>query len=198
MSAGTAAIKDQAACPFRAFARHRLDAPGIETPHTGLDALERGTLVHRVLAQAWSQLKSKDALDAISAADLDALLGQAAEDAVARIRRDRPTTLSGRFAEIEQQRLVRLARAWLDEEETRDGFTVIAIEDKRRIEIGGFEFNARLDRVDQVQDGRRIVIDYKTGAVSVGACSASGRKNRNCRCISSPPNPTRQRSHSRR
>ncbi len=169
VSAGTAAIKDHAACPFRAFALHRLDAQGIETPHTGLDALERGTLVHRVLAQAWSQLKSKDALDAISAADLETLLRKAAEEAVARIRRDRPTTLSGRFAEIEKQRLVRLARAWLDEERRRDSFTVIATEDKRRIEIGGFEFNARLDRVDQVQDGRRIVIDYKTGAVSVGA-----------------------------
>lgn len=169
VSAGTAAIKDHAACPFRAFARHRLGAQRLEAPHAGLDALERGTLVHHVLAQAWPQLKSKDALDAISAADLEALLRQAAEEAVARIRRDRPATLSGRFAEIEKQRLVRLARAWLEEEKQRSGFTVIATEDKRRIEIGGLGFNARLDRVDQVQDGRRIVIDYKTGSAAVGA-----------------------------
>jgi probable DNA repair protein len=169
VSAGTAAIKDQAACPFRAFARHRLGAQAIEAPHTGLDALERGTLVHRVLAQAWSQLKTKDALDAISATDLETLLRQAAEEAVARIRRDRPTTLSGRFAEIERQRLMRLARDWLEVEKQRSGFTVVATEDKRRVEIGGFGFNTRLDRVDQVQDGRRIVIDYKTGAVSVSA-----------------------------
>jgi probable DNA repair protein len=169
VSAGTAAIKDHAACPFRAFARYRLGAQGIEAPHTGLDALERGTLVHRVLAQAWAQLKSKDALDAISAADLETLLRQGAEEAIARIKRDRPTTLSGRFAEIEKQRLVCLARAWLDGEKQRGSFTVVATEDKRRVEIGGFGFNARLDRVDQVQDGRRIVIDYKTGAASVGA-----------------------------
>ncbi len=169
VSAGTAAIKDHAACPFRAFALHRLGAQRIETPHTGLDALERGTLVHRVLAQAWSQLKSKDALDAISAADLETLLRQAAEEAVARIKRDRPTTLSGRFAEIERQRLVRLARAWLEAEKLRGGFTVVATEDKRRVEIGGLGFNTRLDRVDQTQDGRRIVIDYKTNAPPVGA-----------------------------
>ena len=169
VSAGTAAIKDHAACPFRAFALHRLDAQGIETPHTGLDALERGTLVHRVLAQAWSQLKSKDALDAISAADLETLLRKAAEDAVARIKRDRPTTLSGRFAEIERQRLARLARAWLEAEKQRSGFTVVSTEDKRRVEIGGLGFHTRLDRVDQTQDGRRIVIDYKTNAPPVGA-----------------------------
>ncbi len=169
VSAGAAAIKDYAACPFRAFALHRLGAQGIDTPHTGLDALERGTLVHRVLAQAWAQLKNKDALDAINAVDLETLLKQAAEEAVVRIKRDRPTTLSGRFAEIERQRLVRLARAWLEAEKQRIDFTVVATEDKRRVEIGGLGFNVRLDRVDQVEDGRRIVIDYKTGAVSVGA-----------------------------
>jgi len=51
-------VKDQAACPFRAFAAHRLGAEGLQFPHTGLDALERGTLVHRVLARAAMALAS--------------------------------------------------------------------------------------------------------------------------------------------
>jgi len=131
--------------------------------------MERGTLVHRVLAQAWSQLKTKSALDAIGAADLEALLKRAAEEAVARVKRDRPTTLSGRFAEIEKQRLIRLAHAWLDQEKKRGSFAVIATEDKRHVGIGGLAFNARLDRVDELDDGRRIVIDYKTGAPAAGA-----------------------------
>lgn len=166
---GAAVIRDQAACPFRAAALHRLGAQRLETPHTGLDALERGTLVHRVLAQAWLELKTKHALDTIGAAELERLLAHAAEEAVARIKRDRPTTLAGRFAEIEKRRLVRLARAWLDAERQRGSFAVVATEDKRRIEIGGLAFNARLDRVDEVEGGRRIVIDYKTSAPAVGA-----------------------------
>jgi probable DNA repair protein len=169
VSGGTAVIKDHAACPFRAFARHRLGAESLETPHTGLDAMERGTLVHRVLAQAWAQLKTKSALDAINDADLEALLKQAARDAVARIRRERPTTLSGRFAEIEKQRLLRLARAWLEQEKGRGDFAVVATEDKRNVELGGLSLDTRLDRVDEVDGGRRIVIDYKTGATSAGA-----------------------------
>ena len=169
VSGGTAVIRDQAACPFRAFARHRVGAEGLKVPHAGLDAMERGTLVHRVLAQAWAQLKTRSALDAIPDTDLDALLARAAEDAVARIRRERPTVLSGRFAEIEKRRLVRLAHEWLVQEKRRDGFTVLATEDKRRIEIGGLTLNARLDRVDETEDGRRIVIDYKTGKASPGA-----------------------------
>jgi probable DNA repair protein len=169
VSGGTTVIRDQAACPFRAFARHRLGAESLKAPHAGLDAMERGTLVHRVLAQAWAQLKTRSALDAIASADLDALLARAADEAVARLRRERPTVLSGRFAGIERRRLARLAREWLEQEKARGGFTVLATEDKRRIEVGGLALNARLDRVDQLDDGRRIVIDYKTGRASPGA-----------------------------
>lgn len=169
VSGGTAVIKDHAACPFRALALHRLGAEGLRTAHTGLDAMERGTLVHRVLAQVWAQLKSSSALAVISADDLEVLLRQAAEEAVARIRRDRPTILSGRFAAIEKQRLVRLARAWLEQEKLRGSFTVGATEDKRRVEIGGLALTTRLDRVDQLADGQRIVIDYKTAVASVNA-----------------------------
>lgn len=35
--------------------------------------------------------------------------------------------------------------------------------------IGGLQLNARLDRVDETADGRRIVIDYKTGLTNAGA-----------------------------
>ncbi len=166
---GTEVIKDHAACPFRAFALHRLDARGLEQPHAGLNAMERGMLVHRVLAQVWVHLKTKSALDGTGEAELGALLGRTAEEAVARIRRERPTVLSGRFAEIEKRRLVRLARAWLELEKQRGGFTVLATEDRRHLEIGGLALTARLDRVDETDDGRRIVIDYKTGNASPGA-----------------------------
>jgi probable DNA repair protein len=168
-SGGMAVIKDQAACPFRAFAIHRLGASGTKAPAAGLDAMQRGILVHHVLAQTWGQLKTKNALNAMSDDDLEAMLMQAAKDATEHIHRDRPATLSGRFAVIEQRRLVRLAQEWLNEDKKRDDFAVIAIEDKRSIEIGGLELTTRLDRVDELSDGRRIVIDYKTRAPSVSA-----------------------------
>jgi ATP-dependent helicase/nuclease subunit B len=171
---GTALLKDQAACPFRAFARHRLQAAAPDAPHAGLDAAERGTLVHRVLAQVWMQLKDSAGLRGIDAARLDALLDDAASAAIERIRRDRPTVLSGRFADIERRRLAGLARAWLEEDRKRSDFSVIAVEDKRTMTIGGLELNARLDRVDESVDGRRIIIDYKTG--EAGAATMLGAR----------------------
>jgi probable DNA repair protein len=166
---GSGLIRDQAACPFRAFARHRLGSEGLEAPHAGLDALERGALVHRVLAAAWDRLETKHALDSMAEADLQALLEQVAGEAVARFRRDRPETLAGRFARIEERRLARLAHDWLRLERGRGDFSVFATEDKRTIEVGGLQLGGRLDRVDETADGQRIVIDYKTRAPSAGA-----------------------------
>lgn len=166
---GTALIRDQSACPFRAFARHRLGAESLEAPHTGLDALERGALVHHVLASAWAKLETKHGLDSANDTVLDSLLATAAEAAVQHHRQVRPGTLSGRFAEIEKRRLARLARDWLALERGRGDFSVHAIESKRTIAIGGLEFNGRLDRVDETADGRRVIIDYKTGASGAAA-----------------------------
>lgn len=165
--AGAALLKDQAACPFRAGARHRLHAATPEVPHAGLDALERGTLVHNVLAKVWDRLRNSDALQTTGRDELDALIESAADAAMERIRRDRPTALSGRFADIEKRRLAALARAWLEEDRKRGAFTVLAVEDKRGMAIGRLRLNARLDRVDETADGRRIVIDYKTGNANV-------------------------------
>ncbi len=164
---GASLIKDQAACAFRAFAAHRLRAEGVGAPHTGLDAIERGTLVHGVLASVWKGLKHKDALDGMGAAELEALIGAAADAAIARKRYDRPTTLGGRFAAIERERLVRLARAWLDHERGRGGFAVLATEGQCAAALGTLRLSLRLDRVDRLASGERIVIDYKTGRATV-------------------------------
>jgi ATP-dependent helicase/nuclease subunit B len=165
---GTVLIRDQAACPFRAFARHRLGAEGLEAPHAGLDALERGSLVHQVLAAAWAELGTKHALDQATDAQLLAILDAAAEAAVARKKKERPATLAGRFAEIEKRRLARLALDWMTLERGRGEFSVFATEAKRTLDIGGLQLSGRLDRVDETPEGERIVIDYKTGAPKGG------------------------------
>ncbi|SFW25099.1 PD-(D/E)XK nuclease family protein [Nitrosovibrio sp. Nv17] len=164
---GAAVIREQAACPFRALARHRFGARSLEIPHAGLDARERGILMHHALAGVWQDLGARHALDGIAGAALDFLLARVAGAAIAHLRRDRPAALSGRAGEIEHRRLVRLVRAWLDVERARAAFTVVAVEDSRDIEIGGLRLSARLDRVDELDDGRRIVIDYKTRMSSV-------------------------------
>jgi probable DNA repair protein len=174
VAGGIAVIKDYVTCPFRALSLHRFGAERIRMPHAGLNAMERGTLLHYILAQAWGQLKTKSGLDSIGEKDLEAILMHGAAEAVARIRRQRPGLAWGRFAEIEQGRLIRLALGWLKEDRKRSDFAVVAIEAKRKVVIGGLTLTTRLDRVDELDDGRRIIIDYKTRAPSVTTLLGDG------------------------
>lgn len=134
---GTSVIKDYAACPFRAWAKHRLSITGLDAPHTGLNAAERGLLVHQVLAQLWQQLRTKEALDDISDHNLECILEGITNSIILQMEQYKPIALSGRFAQIEQRRLFRLVLEWLDEEKKRSSFRMIAVEIYGSIHSGG-------------------------------------------------------------
>jgi probable DNA repair protein len=163
VAGGTRVLADQAACPFRAFAHHRLRARGLEIPADGLDARDRGNLLHALMAGLWGALKSKTRLDAMAADQLAGIIDDAAASAVAKLRNDRPGVLEGRFAELERLHLAKLAREWLEIERTRGGFEVVAREERRTLRAAGLEMHGRIDRMDRLDDGSHVLVDYKTG-----------------------------------
>ncbi|MEO8716737.1 MAG: PD-(D/E)XK nuclease family protein, partial [Burkholderiales bacterium] len=150
---GTRILSDQAACPFRAFARHRLNAEALEEPVEGLDARARGLLLHTLMKELWAQLKGSAGL----AGDTTAAIEKAAKAAVSEAELEEP------LAGLERKRLARLAREWLEVEKERPPFTVVAMEDKRKLSVAGLELNGRIDRLDQLDAGGHALIDYKTG-----------------------------------
>ena len=160
---GTRVLADQAACPFRAFARHRLGAEGLATPAEGLDARDRGNLLHALMAQLWGTLRTKSRLASISSGDLAAAIDEAATVAVAKVRAQRPGVLDGRMAELERERLARLASEWLAVDAARGDFEVVAREEKRALGVAGLAFTGRIDRMDRLATGGHVLIDYKSG-----------------------------------
>jgi hypothetical protein len=46
----------------------------------------------------------------------------------------------------------------------RPRFSVIESEQKYLVKIGQINFNVKIDRIDQYEDGSRLLIDYKTGS----------------------------------
>ena len=150
---GTRILADQAACPFRAFARHRLNAEALEEPVEGLDARARGQLLHTLMKELWTELKGSEGLTG----DAGPAIERAAKRAVAEAKLEEP------FAQLERARLAKLAWEWLEVERGRAPFTVAAMEDKRKLEVAGLTLNGRIDRMDALGSGGHALIDYKTG-----------------------------------
>lgn len=161
---GTAVLKNQAACPFRAFATHRLHAVVPEEPEPGLNALARGSLVHAVMQAIWATLREQSALR-LEPAALQSLVDGCVDQAVSGWERDNHYPLPPRFRAVECARLTSLALDWLQLDAERSDFTVVAREADQAIDIGGLALRGRLDRMDSLPDGRCLIVDYKTGKV---------------------------------
>jgi probable DNA repair protein len=155
MRGGTRVLADQAMCPFRAFARWRLGAEEMEEPSPGLDARDRGKLLHALMREIWTRVRSHSNLNK----DLTTVIAQSAQKAVEEMG------LEGRFAELERERLARLAREWLEVESRRAPFEVLHLEEERELSVAGMQFKSRIDRMDKLEQGGHVLIDYKTGGL---------------------------------
>ncbi len=158
---GTGVLAAQAACPFRAYARHRLAVRPPDEPRPGLRALDKGNAVHRALARLWEEIGSQAALRALGVAGRAARVAAAVGLSLPTV--PSPTALERAVQEVERARLQALLERWLEEELKRTPFTVVAIEDPRQVRLGDLEFRVRLDRVDRLDDGSEMIVDYKTG-----------------------------------
>jgi ATP-dependent helicase/nuclease subunit B len=164
---GTSIFKDQAACPFRAFGRHRLNAEGLADAEPGLDAAERGNLVHRVMELLWRELKDQQSLNNLDDDGLQQLVEKNVANVIADEEKQFPQVFTQRFARLEKNRLLKLTLAWLQLERERSSFEVAAIEQERRISFAGLEMAVKADRIDRLDSGGEMIIDYKTGRTSV-------------------------------
>jgi ATP-dependent helicase/nuclease subunit B len=167
-SGGVSILKRQAECPFRAFAEFRLGAKPLEAGELGISPADRGSAAHRALELLWARLESHARLMALAPEELERIAAECAREA---LRRDglRGSEFQRRFVDMERERLARLLLEWLQLERSRRPFTVARREEKRSFEIGGLTIDGRIDRVDVLDDGREIILDYKSNAPSVAA-----------------------------
>ena len=165
-SGGTAILKDQAACPFRAYINHRLQAGIPEEPEPGLDASERGILLHHVLESVWLSLQGYAGLVGAGEAERERIVSAAVDSALEKMVWKKQESLTPKFRELERERLVTMVMAWLHWEQQRSVFKVLKPEAKREIDLSGLKLKMRIDRIDENASGKRIVLDYKTGNTS--------------------------------
>lgn len=160
---GTRILEFQSTCPFRAFFELRLGARDMESPEPGLDHRQRGTIVHVAMENLWKTLKTRKAL--VECPDVRAEVERCVADAIAELHAEGSSEWESRLAQIERGRVTELILQLLRFEMQRKDFTVLKPEQDRVVSVGGLRIKIKADRVDEMEDGRRVLIDYKTGEV---------------------------------
>lgn len=160
---GMSVLKDQAACPFRAFAIHRLAAKEPDAVDLGISAAERGTVAHEALELFWRDVQSQENLRAMAPAQVAALVERYVNAALdSKLSRRQRSKSLDRARTLELERWKSLLLEWLQEERRRPSFTVVEREVGRRVDVGGLSLEIKADRLDLLADGTSAILDYKT------------------------------------
>ena len=159
-------FESQSACPFQAFARYRLQSQGWDACPDGLSAKERGTILHAVLTAFWDNVHDQRTLTRLPRDALMQQVNAAVENGIGKVPRGRWRTLPPAMAGAERRRLTATLVAWLDEVETkRPPFIVRSHESRIAFELEGIAVHARVDRIDDLEAGGSVIVDYKSGFV---------------------------------
>ncbi len=159
---GTTLLQAQAICPAWGFYRYRLGAAVPPAPTFGLDARARGSLVHGALEAFWSGRSHADLVQ-MGESERLAIVDLAIDRALSAHDARALDPLTPRLRALEQARLGRLLTVWLDVESRRVPFRVVACEQRHDLNIEGLPVRVVVDRIDELDDGRLVIIDYKSG-----------------------------------
>jgi RecB family exonuclease len=154
----------QAECGFHAYGEVRLDAVRLEEPAPGIDARDRGTMLHKALELIWLKLQNRFRLEGTDEQVRKPTIHQAVEAAVVYVYRGFVPTELQPAVNREMMRIERLIEALLKLELARPSFDVDRLEARREVNIAGGTFELRIDRIDVLEGGGSAILDYKAGA----------------------------------
>lgn len=161
ISGGTRLLANQAKCPFKAYAEHRLRGESTSRPTDGLDHTEKGILIHKVMELLWQTLGSQKKLLTMDSETLNEHIDNSINQSLSLLDQTQLKEIPELTREVEFTRLKRLIVSCLELEKQRPSFEIAALEQNYSINLAGMEIQVRLDRLDQVGD-KKWVIDYKS------------------------------------
>ena len=159
---GAMTLELQSRCPFRAQAQIRLGAEDMPTVSIGVEPIDRGIILHRVLAEIWRSLRSHAGLLAIDEETLAERVRASAERHT--MQALQPTVrYRQRLAALEASNVTKQVLQLLAVEKQRPGFALSLTEESEPYDIGGLSITLQPDRIDELAHGGQLLIDYKLG-----------------------------------
>jgi len=147
------AYDDLRKCPYRFFATRQLGLQEPDEIDVDVDKRDFGNWLHRVLSIFHARL----------AEDADTPREELLDDAARQVTREMRLD-EGEFLPFEAawQQARDGYLTWLAAHERTEGATFQSAESKHEREFVGVRLEGRVDRIDSLQGGRRMVMDYKS------------------------------------
>ena len=134
---GHQVLSDQSSCPFKAFAKHRLNASPLCRFEIGISSAERGTALHHALDHLFDKLQTKEASQSLGHDERASLCYSAADiAAVGYLRRVKKALMMPTFLQIEKERTAELLIKFLKDANGEAGRLPYSIEEKEKSIIG--------------------------------------------------------------
>lgn len=162
MRGGARILELQSHCPFRAQAEIRLHARQTPAASVGIDARQRGRILHLVLEHVWRSLKDQAGLAQADPSQLALDVRAFAEQATAFVLKV-ITGHRSHLARLEVESATRQVLELLELERARPPFRVGFAEEAEVFQIGGLAITLRPDRIDELANRGALLIDYKLG-----------------------------------
>ncbi len=167
-TASTSIIKEQARCPFRAYALYRLKAQPLNTPSIGLTFGEKGSIAHAALESFWQEIKNSHRLQALTEKRIEQKMSQILTQLLQKILAMHIKPVNNIIFNIEKERLQTLLSTWLKHEKSnRNTFSIFALEHEQKIQLDNITLSMRIDRIDEIKQGQLFIIDYKFPATNI-------------------------------
>lgn len=166
---GSSVLQLQAACGFRAFAEFRLASAAPEPREPGMDAGERGSIVHAALEHFWNEVRTQENLRVLTTDGRASALSRAIDQSLTEFKPAIASVWDAVYLDLQRDRLHRLLAPWLEVELARPHFEVQLREQKYEdAAIGPLLLSLRVDRIDRVfneagESLGEVILDYKTG-----------------------------------
>ena len=132
-------------------------------PMIGISPIERGNFVHHALEIIWNKLQDHQTLCDMPQSNLLSCISETVDFVINDYSANNPSVTQPLFLSTERKRLKQLLEEWLTLEKSRTPFKVLQCEAQRHVKIAGLTLNLRIDRIDALENGSQIIIDYKTG-----------------------------------
>ena len=127
---------------------------------------QRGQLVHAALRAFWTEIEDLPALHGLAADTRQQAVAAAVDTALDELARQDRLALAPASRALEANCLAQTLDAWLSLEAEREAFRVVGREQAIELPIGGLTLKGTIDRIDELEGGGSVLIDYKTGASS--------------------------------